>query len=140
VSRGAISCIFALAQIKVDQGCGIAMGIRRKLMPWENFGSSPRARMVRAYTADQSSLGRLATYNAFPPAQRSKGIDIWAGVGTVGLAIGPLVGGFLTETSSWRWFFFVNIPVAVLAMFLTMLAVRESRDETVGRRVDLVVF
>lgn len=55
-----------------------------------------------------------------------------------GLAIGPLVGGFLTEALSWCWFFFVNVPVAVLAIFLTVVAVRESRDETVSRRIDFV--
>ena len=56
------------------------------------------------------------------------------------MAIGPLVGGFLTEALSWRWLFFVNIPVASLAVFLTIVAVRESRDETAGRRLDLMAL
>lgn len=76
--------------------------------------------------------------NAFPPEERSKGIGVWAGVGAVGLAIGPLVSGFLTEALSWRWFFFINVPIALLAVLLTVMAVRESRDETAGRHVDLV--
>ena len=63
---------------------------------------------------------------------------MWAGIGTVGLAVGPLVGGFLTQALSWRWFFFVNIPVAVLAIVLTLVAVRESKDEGASPRVDLV--
>jgi len=75
--------------------------------------------------------------NAFPPEQRSKGIGVWAGIGTVGLAIGPLIGGFLTQALSWRWFFFVNIPVAILAIVLTLVAVRESKDEDASRHVDL---
>ena len=70
--------------------------------------------------------------NAFPPEERSKGIGIWAGIIGVGIAVGPLVGGFLTEVASWRWFFFVNIPIALLAIFLTLRAVPESRDETAG--------
>jgi EmrB/QacA subfamily drug resistance transporter len=74
--------------------------------------------------------------NAFPPEERSKGIGVWAGIGTVGLAIGPLIGGFLTQTLSWRWFFFVNIPVAMLAILLTLVTVRESKDESASRHVD----
>ena len=73
--------------------------------------------------------------NAFPPEERSKGIGIWAGIIGVGIAAGPLVGGFLTEVASWRWFFFVNIPIALLAIFLTLRAVPESRDETAGARI-----
>jgi EmrB/QacA subfamily drug resistance transporter len=74
---------------------------------------------------------------AFPLEEQSKGIGVWAGVIGIGIAVGPFVGGFLTEVASWRWFFFVNIPVALLAVFLTLIVVRESRDETAGRHVDL---
>jgi predicted MFS family arabinose efflux permease len=81
-----------------------------------------------------ASLSIVST--AFPPEERSKGIGVWAGIGTVGLAVGPLIGGFLTQTLSWRWFFFVNIPVAVLAIILTLVAVRESRDESASHYVD----
>jgi MFS family permease len=47
-----------------------------------------------------------------------------------------LIGDFLTQTLSWRWFFFVNIPVAVLAIILTLVAVRKSRDESASPYVD----
>ena len=47
-----------------------------------------------------------------------------------------MVGGFLTEHVSWRAIFFINLPVAVGAVAATLFAVRESRDETVGRTVD----
>ncbi|WP_129117054.1 MFS transporter [Halegenticoccus tardaugens] len=76
--------------------------------------------------------------DAFPPDERGKGIAMWAAVSGTGLAIGPLVGGFLTETFSWRWFFYFNIPIAAITVVLTLAAVRESRDETVERHVDLV--
>ena len=75
--------------------------------------------------------------NAFPSDEQSKGIGVWAGVIGIGIAVGPFVGGFLTEVASWRWFFFVNIPIALLSVFLTLRVVRESRDETAGRHVDL---
>src|ERR687886_15088 len=73
---------------------------------------------------------------AFPPEEQSKGIGVWAGVIGIGIAVGPFIGGFLTEVASWRWFFFVNIPIALLSVFLTLRVVRESRDETAGRHVD----
>lgn len=74
---------------------------------------------------------------AFPAHQRGTAIGTWAGVSALALAIGPVVGGFLTEDVSWRAIFFINPPIAVLAVAVTLFAARESRDETVGRSVDL---
>ena len=74
--------------------------------------------------------------NAFPPSERGKAIGTWAGVSALALAIGPVLGGFLTEAVSWRAIFFINLPVGVGAVLATLFAVRESRDETVGREVD----
>jgi EmrB/QacA subfamily drug resistance transporter len=73
---------------------------------------------------------------AFPPHQRGMAIGTWAGVSALALAIGPVVGGFLTEQVSWRAIFFINPPVAIIAVAVTLFATRESRDETVGKRVD----
>jgi len=74
--------------------------------------------------------------NAFPPAERGKAIGTWAGVSALALAIGPVLGGFLTEQVSWRAIFYINLPVGVLAVLAAMFVVRESRDTTVGRKVD----
>jgi EmrB/QacA subfamily drug resistance transporter len=74
--------------------------------------------------------------NAFPPRERGKAIGIWAGVSAIALAVGPLVGGWLTEDVSWRAIFFLNVPVAVGAIAITLFAAEESRDETVDRGVD----
>src|SRR6266540_1260540 len=74
--------------------------------------------------------------NAFPAHERGKAIGTWAGVSALALAIGPVVGGFLTEHVSWRAIFFLNVPVAAAAVLTTLFAVRESRDESVGREVD----
>jgi EmrB/QacA subfamily drug resistance transporter len=73
---------------------------------------------------------------AFPPEQRGTAIGTWAGVSALALAIGPVVGGLLTEDVSWRAIFFINPPIAVIAVAMTLFATRESRDETVGRRID----
>jgi EmrB/QacA subfamily drug resistance transporter len=73
---------------------------------------------------------------AFPPQQRGTAIGIWAGVSALALAIGPVVGGFLTQDVSWRAIFFLNPPIAVIAVVVTLFAAKESRDETVDRTVD----
>ncbi len=73
---------------------------------------------------------------AFPPEQRGTAIGTWAGVSALALAIGPVVGGFLTQDVSWRAIFFINPPIAIGAVAVTLFAARESRDETVGRTVD----
>ena len=74
--------------------------------------------------------------NAFPPAERGQAIGIWAGVSAIALAIGPLIGGWLTEDVSWRAIFFLNLPVAAGAIAITLFAAHESRDDTVDRRID----
>jgi EmrB/QacA subfamily drug resistance transporter len=74
--------------------------------------------------------------NAFPPEERGKAIGTWAGVSALALAIGPVVGGFLTEHVSWRAIFFLNLPVAAAAVVVALAAARESRDRTVPRTID----
>src|SRR5213082_3875121 len=75
--------------------------------------------------------------NAFPPAERGRAIGTWAGVSGLALAIGPVVGGALTEYVSWRAIFFLNLPVAAGAVVVTLFAVKESIDRTVAKSVDL---
>jgi EmrB/QacA subfamily drug resistance transporter len=75
--------------------------------------------------------------NAFPAAERGKAIGTWAGVSALALAIGPVVGGALAEYVSWRAIFFLNLPVAIGAVAVTLFATHESRDETTEHRVDI---
>src|SRR5581483_543151 len=63
-------------------------------------------------------------------------IGIWAGVSALALAVGPLVGGLLTEHLSWNWIFFVNVPVGVLGIGASFVFIDESRDEA-HERLDL---
>ena len=74
--------------------------------------------------------------DAFPAKERGKAMGMWAGVSALALAVGPVLGGFLTEHVSWRAIFYLNIPVAIGAVTAALFAVRESRDNTVGREVD----
>jgi EmrB/QacA subfamily drug resistance transporter len=75
--------------------------------------------------------------NTFDMRERGRAIGTWAGVSAMALAIGPVVGGFLVQDVSWQSIFFLNVPVACLAILVTLLAARESRDETAVREVDL---
>ena len=69
---------------------------------------------VGAALMDPATLSIISA--TFPPAQRGMAIGIWAGVSALALAIGPLVGGLLTEHVGWEWIFFVNIPVGILGI------------------------
>jgi EmrB/QacA subfamily drug resistance transporter len=75
--------------------------------------------------------------NAFPPEERGRAIGTWAGVSALALAVGPVVGGALTEYVSWRAIFYLNLPVAAGAVAMTLYSTHESRDPTAERRVDL---
>ncbi|MHB8574440.1 MAG: MFS transporter [Dehalococcoidia bacterium] len=73
---------------------------------------------------------------AFPPEQRGLAIGVWGGVSGLGLIAGPILGGLLVHGDSWRWIFFVNVPVGIIAIVMAFLCVRESRDETAPQSVD----
>jgi len=75
--------------------------------------------------------------NAFPAHERGRAIGTWAGVSAMALAIGPVLGGFLVQEVSWQSIFLLNVPVAALAIVVTLFAVQESRDETATREVDV---
>lgn len=95
------------------------------------------SRVVQGVGAALMMPGTLSIIaDAFPPEERGKAMGTWAGVSALALAIGPVVGGFLTEHVSWRAIFYLNIPVAIVAVAATVFAVRESRDTSVGKDVD----
>ncbi len=95
------------------------------------------SRVVQGVGAALMMPGTLSIItDAFPAHERGKAMGTWAGVSALALAVGPVLGGFLTEHVSWRAIFYINIPVAVGAVLATLFAVRESRDTSVGREVD----
>ena len=73
----------------------------------------------------------------FPRPRLPQAIGIWAGVSGLGLAVGPLLGGFLTQHVGWSAVFWINVPIGVIAMAFVLFAVLESRDPTV-RSLDVV--
>jgi len=95
------------------------------------------ARVAQGLGAALMSPATLSLIAAtFPPRQRGTAIGIWAGVSALALAIGPLVGGLLTDHASWHWIFFVNVPVGLVGIVASFLLIDESRDPT-HTRLDL---
>ena len=73
----------------------------------------------------------------FAPEERGLAMGLWSGVLGVGVALGPLVGGILVEELSWRWVFFVNVPIGIACAAATLTWVKESRAPTQDRNLDL---
>jgi EmrB/QacA subfamily drug resistance transporter len=84
-----------------------------------------------------TSLALIA--QAFSGRERGTAFGIYGAVIGGAVAVGPLVGGAITSGIGWRWIFFVNVPIGVLAIFVTLARIQESRDPT-NRRVDWIGF
>jgi EmrB/QacA subfamily drug resistance transporter len=69
------------------------------------------------------------------PRERNAAVGIWGGAGALALAVGPVIGGLLTQHVSWEWIFWINVPVGIATMALGAWAINESR-ETRARRLD----
>lgn len=96
------------------------------------------ARVVQGAGAALMNPATLSIIAAtFHPRQRGMAIGIWAGVSALALAIGPLVGGLLTQHLDWSWIFFVNVPVGIVAIVASFVLIRESKDESAEQRLDL---
>jgi EmrB/QacA subfamily drug resistance transporter len=82
--------------------------------------------------------GSLAILEAsFAPSDRGPAIGAWAGLGAVATAAGPLLGGYLISAASWRWIFFLNLPVAVVVLLVAARHVPESKDPSAAPHVDV---
>ncbi|WP_326719636.1 MFS transporter [Streptomyces sp. NBC_00243] len=73
--------------------------------------------------------------SAYQGRQRSAALGVWGAVSGSAAAVGPVLGGLLTEGPGWRWIFFVNLPVSVASVWLTLRVVPESRGPR-GMTVD----
>jgi EmrB/QacA subfamily drug resistance transporter len=82
-----------------------------------------------------ATLGIISA--TFEARERGMAFGIWAGVSAMALAIGPLVGGLLAEHVDWSWIFFINIPVGALGFLVGWVLIRDSRDTSLGQRLDL---
>lgn len=108
-------------------GCGFAPDIRMLIV----------ARGLQGVGGALLVPGSLALISSsFCAEERGRAIGTWSGFTAMTAALGPVVGGWLIEHFSWRWVFFINVPLAVLVVVISMARVPESRDEEMVRRLD----
>src|SRR2546429_9294272 len=121
--------IFTLG-LAVFTGASLACGLA------PNGGFLIGARVVQGLGGALMNPATLSIITAtFPPRQRGTAIGIWAGTSAMALAIGPLVGGVLTEKAHWSWIFFINVPIGLLAVAVAFWAIDETRDTSLEQRL-----
>jgi EmrB/QacA subfamily drug resistance transporter len=107
--------------------CGVAPDIRMLIV----------ARAVQGVGGALLVPGSLALISSsFSAEDRGRAIGTWSGFTAITMAVGPVLGGWLIQHVSWRWAFFINVPLAVLVVLISLARVPESRDEEMVRRLD----
>ncbi len=69
--------------------------------------------------------------------ERTMAIGVWAAVGALALATGPVLGGLISQHFRWGWIFLINVPIGVITFAIALRNVRESRESSAARRLDL---
>jgi len=112
--------IFAIASF----WCGVSPDVNQLIF----------ARALQGIGGALLTPGSLAIISAaFGGAERGRAIGTWSGFTAITSALGPVLGGWLVESVSWRWVFFLNLPLAALVLAIATWRVPESRDETAVR-------
>jgi len=112
--------IFAVA----SAGCGVASNIDQLII----------ARSIQGAGAALLVPGSLSLISmSFDEKSRGQAIGTWSGFTAITTAVGPVLGGWLVEHASWRWVFFINIPIAAAVIIISFWRIPESRSTTEGR-------
>jgi EmrB/QacA subfamily drug resistance transporter len=97
------------------------------------------ARAAQAIGASLMLPASLALVLAeFPPTMRATAVGVWGAVGAVAAASGPSLGGLIVDRVDWRWVFYVNLPIGVVAWLAGRRLLREARDDSATRWPDAV--
>jgi EmrB/QacA subfamily drug resistance transporter len=97
------------------------------------------ARALQGIGAALLTPGSLALIQAsFHPDDRARAVGLWSGLGGVGAAVGPFLGGWLVDGPGWRWIFLINVPLAALCVPVALKHVPESRDPEHHGRFDVL--
>jgi EmrB/QacA subfamily drug resistance transporter len=107
--------------------CGLSPNVRQLIV----------ARGLQGIGGALLMPGSLALISAnFPQERRGRAIGTWSGFTSITAAIGPALGGWFVEHGSWRWVFFINVPVGLAVVALALWKVPESRSANSGTRPD----
>jgi EmrB/QacA subfamily drug resistance transporter len=104
-------------------------------------GLSPNIEMLIVARAAQGVAAALLTPASLAiisaafsdETERGRAIGTWSGFTAITAAFGPVLGGWLVENASWRWVFFINVPLAIIVVAVALRGVPESRDEEAGQ-------
>jgi EmrB/QacA subfamily drug resistance transporter len=104
-------------------------------------GLSPNIEMLIVARAAQGVAAALLTPASLAiisaafndETERGRAIGTWSGFTAITAAFGPVLGGWLVENASWRWVFFINLPLAVVVVAVALRGIPESRDEGAGQ-------
>jgi EmrB/QacA subfamily drug resistance transporter len=106
-------------------------------------GIAPNIQHLIAARCLQGAGGALLVPNSlaiisscFPPETRGKAIGTWSGFSSMMTALGPVVGGWLVQHGSWRWVFFINVPLAIVTVTITLWKVPESSSGIAAHTLD----
>jgi EmrB/QacA subfamily drug resistance transporter len=112
--------VFALASV----GCGCASNIHHLIL-WRSIQGVGAALLV------PGSLTIISM--SFGEEDRGRAIGTWSGFTAITMAIGPILGGWLVDHASWRWAFFINLPLAAAVIAISIWRIPESRSAIAGR-------
>src|ERR1043165_480011 len=115
--------LFALASV----WCGLAPNIRQLII----------GRAAQGVGGALLVPGSLAIISAsFTDEERGRAIGTWSGFTAITSAVGPVLGGSLVQHASWRWVFFLNLPIAAIGLWITFLRVAASRSDDAPSGLD----
>ncbi|MBV9334150.1 MAG: MFS transporter [Candidatus Eremiobacteraeota bacterium] len=104
-----------------------------------NVATLIAARCVQGIGGALSTPGSLALLSAaYDAKSRGRAIGLWSGFSALTSALGPVMGGWLTQHLSWRYVFVINLPIALAVVLMLAEHVPESRDESSDRRIDVL--